>query len=102
MLHTLLDVLSQEPPTPTTNDTTDILPSPIIFIAIAIIIAEVIAWKYKAYLQFAAITCATVGGFIIGLILTPPYANIGLGTMTSLAALFLSTAIIIIIKLARK
>ncbi|MEM3760882.1 MAG: hypothetical protein QXZ02_07235 [Candidatus Bathyarchaeia archaeon] len=39
MLHTLLDVLSQEPPTPTTNDTTDILPSPIILIAIAIIIA---------------------------------------------------------------
>ncbi|MEM3458969.1 MAG: hypothetical protein QXJ62_05555 [Nitrososphaeria archaeon] len=102
MLASLLTVLSQEPPTPTPNDTPDILPSPIILIAIAIIIAGVIAWKYKAHLEFAAITCATVGGFIIGLILTPPYANIGLGTMTSLAALFLSTAIVITIKLIRK
>lgn len=102
MLYMLLNVLSHEPPNPTPNDTPDILPSPIILITIAIIIAGVIAWKYKAYLEFAAIACATIGGFIIGLILTPPYANIGLGAMTSLAVLFLSTATIIIIKLARK
>jgi hypothetical protein len=34
--------------------------------------------------------------------LTPPYANIGLGIMTSMAALFLSTAIIIIIRLIQR
>ncbi|MEM2969341.1 MAG: hypothetical protein QXR63_00215 [Candidatus Bathyarchaeia archaeon] len=102
MLNVLLTVLSQEPPAPILDDIPDILPSPMILIAIAIIVAGVIAWKYKAYLEFAAIICSVIGGFIVGLILTPPYANIGLGIMVSLAALFLATATIVVIKLAKK
>lgn len=57
---------------------------------------------YKAYIEFAAIICSVIGGFLVGSVLTPPYANIGLGIMTSFAALFIATAIIIIIKLAKR
>ncbi|MEM2174869.1 MAG: hypothetical protein QXI58_04525, partial [Candidatus Micrarchaeia archaeon] len=32
--------------------------------------AGLVAWKYKAYLEFAAIICSIIGGFIVGLILT--------------------------------
>jgi len=102
MFDTILTVLAQEPPTPTPSEIPDFVLSPITLIVIAIAVAGVIAWKYKIILEFVAIVCSTIGGFIIGLILTPPYANIGLGIMASFAALFLSTAIIIMIKLAQK
>jgi len=102
MLDQLLTVISQEPPTPILDGMPDILLSPIILIPIAIVIVGVIAWRYKAYLEFAAIICSTIGGFIIGLILTPPYANIGLAMMASFAALFTSTALVCILKLAKR
>ncbi|MEM2112382.1 MAG: hypothetical protein QXX08_10995 [Candidatus Bathyarchaeia archaeon] len=102
MFDTLLTDLAQEPPVPTPSNTPDFGLSPITLIVTAIAVSVVIAWKYKAILELVAIVCSTIGGFIIGLILTPPYANIGLGIMTSFAALFLSTALIIIIKLSQK
>lgn len=95
-------ILTQEPPVPTPSDMPDFAPSPMLFIVVAIVVAEIIAWKYRAYIEYLAILFSTIGGFIIGIMLTPPYANIGLGIMTSMAALFLSTAIIIIIRLIQR
>lgn len=44
-------VLSQEPPTPIQGNMPDILPNPIILIAIVIVIAGVIAWIIRRTLN---------------------------------------------------
>lgn len=103
MLEEFLAFLGQEPPIPQVGDELPgVMPSPVLLIVVALAVAGIVAWKYRVFLEFVAITCATIGGFIIGLILTPPYANIGLGMMVSLAVLLLSTALVILIRLFRK
>ena len=103
MFKTFFAFLGQEPPIPSGGDElpSDI-PSLALLIVVTLAVAGILAWKYRAFLEFVAVTCATIGGFIIGTILTPPYANIGLGMMVSLAALLLSTALVIIIKLFQR
>jgi len=102
MLDKILTVLTQEPPVPTPRDPPAIIPSPLIYVAIAIVIAGIIAWRYKAILEFIVILCSTIGGFIIGLVSTPPYANIGLGMMVAIAGLMVSAAIVALMRLIRK
>lgn len=97
-----LFLISQEPPVPTPHETPNMLPSPLIYIAIVIVIEGIIAWKYKAIFEFIIIVCSTIGGFIIGLVLTPPYANVGLGMIVSIAALLISTAIVTILRLIQR
>jgi len=94
--------MMQEPPVPTPDDPPNFLPSPVIYIAIALIATGVIAWKYKAFIEFLAVACSAIGGFIVGAIATPPYANIGLGMMVSTAALLLSIAVVAIIRLKQR
>jgi hypothetical protein len=94
--------MTQEPPVPTPDEPPNLLPSSVIYIAIALIAVGVIAWKYKAFIEFLAVACSTIGGFIVGAIATPPYANIGLGMMVSTAALLLSLAVVAIIRLKHR
>jgi hypothetical protein len=77
------------------------MPSLVLLIVVTLAVARILVWKYRAFLEFVAITCATIGSFIIGTILTPPHAK-GLGMMVSLAALLLSTALVIIIRLFQR
>ena len=102
MLDKILAAVSQEPPVPTPRPTPDFVPSPVIYIAIAMVVAGVIAWRYKAILEFIVIVCSAVAGFVIGLVLTPPYANVGLGMIVSVAALLISTAIVTILRLIQR
>jgi len=102
MLDKILTVLTQEPPVPTPGEPPGMLPSPVIYVAVAIVIAGIIAWRYKAVLEFIAIFCSTIGGFIIGLVATPPYANIGLGMMIAIAGLMISSALVALLRLIRK
>ncbi len=102
MLNNLIILLTQEPPVPTPEDTPPFGPTPLLYLLIVLIVAGVVAWKCKAIHEFIIIICSTIGGFIIGLVLTPPYANIGLGMMVSIAGLLISTAIVTIIRLVLK
>lgn len=102
MLYKILATLAQEPQVPTPRDTPNLAPSPIIYIAIAIIVSGIIAWKYRLIIEFVAVVCSTVGGFMIGLIMTPPYANVGLGLIVSIAALLISTAAVTMLRLAQR
>lgn len=95
-------ILATEPPTPTPPDTPDFVPSPMIYIAVILVVAGIVAWKYKLIWEFIAVLCSTIAGFIIGFVATPPYANVGLGMVIALAALFLSAAIVTVLKLAQK
>jgi len=94
--------MRQEPPVPTPDEPPNFLPSSVIYITIALIAVGVIAWKYKAFIEFLAVVCSTIGGFIVGAIATPPYANIGLGMMVSTAALLLSIAVVAMIRLKQR
>jgi hypothetical protein len=102
MLTKLLTLLAQEPPTPTPDETPPFGPTPLLYIAIVIVVAAVIAWKYRAIPEFIVIVCSTIGGFIVGFIATPPYGNVGLGMMVAIAGLVISTAIVTLLKLIRK
>jgi hypothetical protein len=101
MFEKILAAVTQEPPVPTPREFPSMLPNPLIYVAIAIVVAGIIAWRYKAILEFIVILCSTIGGFIIGLVLTPPYANVGLGIMVSIAGLLISVAIVTIIRLLK-
>jgi hypothetical protein len=94
--------MAQEPPVPTPDEPPNFLPSSVTYMTIALIAVGVIAWKYKAFIEFLAVVCSTIGGFIVGAIATPPYANIGLGMMVSTAALLLSIAVVAIIRLKQR
>jgi len=94
--------MMQEPPVPTPDEPPNFLPSSVIYITIALITVGVIAWKYKALIEFLAVACSRIGGFIVGAIATPPYANIGLGMMVSTAALLLSITVVAIIRLKQR
>jgi len=102
MLDKILAVMAQEPPVPTPHEIPAMVPSPVIYVAIAIVVAGIIAWKYKAIPEFIIVVCSTIGGFIIGLVSTPPYANVGLGMIIAIAGLLLSTAIVTLIRLTLK
>ena len=101
MLTKLLTLLAQEPPTPTPDETPPFGPTPLLYIAIVIVVAAVIAWKYKAIPEFIVIVCSTIGGFIVGFIATPPYGNVGLGMMVAMAGLLLSTAAVAFIRIVK-
>jgi hypothetical protein len=98
----LLTFLSQEPPVPTPEETPPFGPTPLLYIAIIIAVAAIIAWKYKAIPEFMIILCSTIGGFIVGFVATPPYGNVGLGMMVATAGLMISTAIVALLRLIRK
>jgi hypothetical protein len=102
MLSQLLTLLTQEPPVPTPEETPPFGPTPLLYIAIVIVVAGIIAWKYKAIPEFIVILCSTIGGFIVGFIATPPYGNVGLGMMVAIAGLMISTALVILLRLIRK
>lgn len=102
MLDKILAAMSQEPPVPTPGEPPSMLPSPLIYVTIIIVVAGIIAWRYKAILEFIAILCSTIGGFIVGLVLTPPYANVGLGIIVSIAALLISAAVVTILRLIQR
>lgn len=101
MLSKLLTLLTQEPPAPTPDETPPFGPTPPLYIAIIIVVAAAIAWKYKAVPEFIVILCSTIGGFIVGFIATPPYGNVGLGMMVAMAGLLLSTAATAFIRILR-
>ena len=101
MLSKLLTLFTQEPPTPTPDETPPFGPTLLLYIAIVLIVAAVIAWKYKAIPEFIVIVCSTIGGFIIGFIATPPYGNVGLGMMVAVAGLLLSTAAVTFIRILK-
>jgi hypothetical protein len=94
--------MMQEPPVPTPDEPPNFLPNPVIYITIVLIAVGVIAWKYKAFIEFLAVVCSTIVGFIVGAIATPPYANIGLGMIVSTAALLLSITVVAIIRLKQR
>jgi hypothetical protein len=102
MLSLLLTFLSQEPPVPTPGEMPPFGLTPLLYIAIVIVVAAVIAWKYKAILEFIIILCCTIGGFIVGFIATPPYGNVGLGMMVATAGLMFSTAVVALLRLIRR
>ncbi|MDI6847946.1 MAG: hypothetical protein QMD23_07480 [Candidatus Bathyarchaeia archaeon] len=79
MLDKILAVMAREPPVPPPHDTPTLAPTPLLYVAIAIVVAGIIAWRYKAILEFIVIVCLTIAGFLIGLVMTPPYLNVGLG-----------------------
>jgi hypothetical protein len=85
-------LIAQEPPIPPPHETPPFGPTPLLYIAIAMVVAAVIAWKCKALPEFIVIICSTIGGFILGFIATPPYGNVGLGMMVAVAGLLLSIA----------
>lgn len=102
MLSQIATLLNQEPPPPPTpEETPSVLPTPIIYIAIIIVVAGIIAWKYKAVPEFIIILCSTIGGFIVGFVATPPYGNVGLGMMIAIAALLLSIAAVTFARLIK-
>jgi hypothetical protein len=101
MLSKLLTLLTQEPSTSTPDETPPFGPTPLLYIAIVIVVAAVIAWKYKAIPEFVIIVCSTIGGFIVGLIATPPYGNVGLGMIAAVAGLLLSTAAVTFIRILK-
>jgi hypothetical protein len=102
MLNQLVTLIAQEPPVPEPSETPDILPTPMIYIAIVIVVAGIIAWKYKAIPEFIIIVCSTIGGFIVGFIATPPYGNVGLGMMVAMAGLLLSIAVVTLVRTVLK
>lgn len=102
VLDKILAAMSQEPPVPTPREPPSMLPNPLIYVAIIVVVAGIIAWRYKAILEFIVILCSTIGGFIIGLVSTPPYANVGLGIIVSIAALLISIAIVTILRLIQR
>lgn len=102
MLTCFAKLLMQQPPPPTPEETPSVVVSPAIFVVIALIIAGILAWKYRATLEFLIILCSTLGGFIVGFAAAPPYGNVGLGMMIALASLLFSLAAILLVKLALK
>ncbi|MGB9671952.1 MAG: hypothetical protein ACPLZY_02260 [Candidatus Norongarragalinales archaeon] len=92
---------TQEPPIPEPSETPQFAPTQLLYIAIVLIVAGIIAWKYKAILEFIAILCSTAAGFVIGFIATPPYGNFGLGMMIATAGLLLSAAAVAFIRIIK-
>ena len=93
--------VAQEPPIPEPSETPPFGLTPLFYIAIALILAGVIAWKYKAILEFIAILCSTMAGFIIGFAATPPYGNVGLSMMLATAGLLLSIVVVAFIRIVK-
>jgi len=102
MFNKILAIAAQEPPVPTPRELPSMLPNPLIYVLFAIVIAGIIAWKHKAILEFIVILCSTIGGFLIGLVSTPPYANVGLGMIIAIVGLLISSAIVTLLRLIRK
>jgi len=92
---------AQEPPIPEPSETPPFGLTPLLYIALALIVAGVIAWKYKAILEFVSILCSTMAGFIIGFAATPPYGNVGVGIMIGTAGLLLSIAVVAFIRIVK-
>lgn len=96
-------MLTQEPPTPPEPTTAFAGVTPVFYIAILIIIAGIVAWKYKATREFIVILCSTIVGFIIGCCITGTgYISIGLGMALATAGLLLSIAVVVFIRIYRE
>ena len=66
--------------------------SPFGFILVAFVILGIIAWKYRAFLDFLFFLVSTLAGFIVGL-LRFEYVSIGYAMMCAMAGLLISLAI---------
>ncbi|MEM3618393.1 MAG: hypothetical protein QXK47_04890, partial [Candidatus Bathyarchaeia archaeon] len=76
--------------------------TPLFYVFIILVVAGILAWKYKAIKEFIVIVCSTVGGFILGSMITETgYINIGLGMASAVAGLLLSTATVAVIRMLR-
>jgi len=94
-------MLTQEPPTPEPPTPEAFLLTPIFYILIVLIISGIVAWKYKAILEFIVIVCSTIAGFIIGSIAIPDYPSFGLAMASGLAGLLLSIAAVTFVRLLK-
>lgn len=76
--------------------------TPLFYAFIILVVAGILAWKYKAIKEFTVILCSTIAGFIIGSMITETgYINIGLGMASAIAVLLLSTATVAVIRMLR-
>lgn len=93
MLACLAALLTQEPPIPPPEETPSISPTPLIYVAVAVIAAGILAWRYKAVPEFIVILCSTIGGFLIGMTITETgYVNVGMGMVAAITGLLIATA----------
>jgi len=94
--------LAQEPTPMPSPEPEPFLLTPILYILIVMIIAGIVAWKYKAIPELVVIICTTLGSFILGFIAIPDYPSFGLAIASAFVGLMFSTAIVIVIRLIRK
>jgi len=94
-------MLTQEPSPPAPEEPTAFLFSPITYIVIILIIAGVVAWKYKAIHEFIVIVCSTIGCFIVGFIAIPDYPSFGLASALALAGLLISIAAVTFVRMLK-
>jgi|GEM_PF-3565557 len=97
-------MLTEEPPPPP-PEPPPLEPEPFIFLtgffflSMALLISGIVAWKYKAILEFIVIVCTTIAGFIIGfMVLT----NMAFAMFSAVAALLLSIAAVALVRILKK
>ena len=97
-------MLTEEPPPPP-PEPPPLEPEPFIFLTgffflfMALLISGIVAWKYKAILEFTVIICTTIAGFIIGFMVLP---NMAFAMFSAVAALLLSIAAVALVRILKK